>query len=180
MRAKRGRSVKTEKVHQRMTSDAPINSVLGVKVVDDPYEMGSKLQVLVSLRDDPLAGMYSRGQIDDAQLAGGRKWQRHYEEAEIGGIRAIDPTKEAVDGGRIPEPITDRQIIAFRELTRADKELGQEGRALIRDILGGRMSVSQAAVRRGLTRQREIDYVGYRFRECLDTLAVLWNFAGRG
>jgi hypothetical protein len=168
------------KVHDRIAADLPINAVVAKAVVDDPYStLGEKITVLRSVRDDPLAGMHSRRQIDDAMLAAGRMWQRYHEHSEIGGVSAIDPAKEAVDGGRIPEPITDRQIKAFRELARADRELGQEGCALVRDILGKRMSIGAAAHRRGLTSVRQITYLGRRFRESLDILAKLWGLASK-
>lgn len=166
-----------EKIHERHSLHLPINSVVSVAIVDDPYSLvGEKLEVLRSVRDDPLAGMYSRRQIDSAQFVAGRQWQQHYEAAEIGAMQAIDPARPAVDGGRIPEPITDRQIRALRELALADKKLGSEGCALVRDVLGFRLSIHQVAEKRQATAQREIDYLGRRFRECLETLAALWGF----
>jgi hypothetical protein len=102
------------KIYDRQSRDLPINSKVAEAIVDDPLEAGAKLKVLRSVRDDPLADMHSRRQIDDAMLAAGREWQRYHEDTQIGGISAIDTTKEAVDGGRIPEPITDRQIKAIR------------------------------------------------------------------
>lgn len=165
-------------VHDRTTADLPINSIVAEAIVDDPLERGAKLKVLRSVRDDPLAGMHSRAQIDDAQLAAGRLWQRYHEQSEIGGIQAIDPRKEAVDGGRIPEPLSERYSKAFLELKKADKELGLYGASLVRDVLGRRMSISDVARARSMSRQREIDYIGGRFRECLESLAKLWGVAG--
>jgi hypothetical protein len=147
--------------------------------VDSPLTRGDKDAAVRSLRGDSLAALRSRDQIDEAEFLAGRKWQRLLEQAQIGDIRAIDPTKEAVDGGRFPEPITDEQIKAFRELKAADKALGLEGGALVRDILGSRLSVTIAAARRGMSREAEIKYIGRRFRECLDTLANLWGLATR-
>lgn len=167
-----------DKIYERMTADLPINSQVAPAVVDDPLEHGAKLRVLRSVRDDPLAGMHSRGQIDDAMLAAGRRWQMHHEHSEIGGISAIDPCKEAVDGGRIPEPITDRQIKAIRQLAEADQILGFQGKLLVRQILGERKSVQDVSMRLGLTTQREFNYMSRRFRECLESLAKLWGFAG--
>lgn len=166
-------------VHERMSADLPINSRVSIAIVKDPYSnFGEQIRVLRSVRDDPLAGMFSRSQIDQAQLEAGREWQRHHENSEIGSIRAIDPGKEAVDGGRMPEPITDRQTKAFRQLAIADAKLGQEGCALVRDVLGYRLSITAAAQKRGMVGESEVKYIGKRFRECLETLAILWGFAG--
>lgn len=175
--AKRSQAVK---VHDRMSSDLPINSVVSVAIVQDPYSTtGERIQVLRSVRDDPVAGMHARGQVDDAQLAAARKWQALHEGAEIGSISAIDPGKEAVDGGRIPEPITDRQIKAIRGLAEADKRLGHDGKALVMDILGRRIGIREAAEKRGEFTRSGWEYTGKRFRECLESLAILWGFAGK-
>lgn len=165
-------------VHDRRSTDLTRNAQVSPAVVDDPYStIGEKIQVTRSLRDDPLAWMDSRGFLHPSQLAAGRRWQAILERAQIGGVKAIDPTKEAVDGKRIPEPITDGQIKATKQLAEADRELGLEGCALVRDILEHRMTVAVAAARRGLTKEPEVKYLGRRFRECLDTLAKLWGLA---
>lgn len=173
------RKQNAQTVHSRLSQDLPINSRVSIAIVKDPYsQVGEQIRVLRSVRDDPLAGMFSRSQIDQAQLEAGRRWQKHHEESEIGSIRAIDPGKEAVDGGRMPEALSDRQIDAFRALAIADAKLGQEGCALVRDVLGHRLTIAAAAHKRGMSGESEMKYIGKRFRECLETLAVLWEFAG--
>ena len=170
-----------EKVYDRMSADLPINSVVSVAIVADPYStVGERIQVLRSIRDDPVAGMHARGQVDDAQLAAAREWQRFYEGSEVGSIRAIDPAKEAVDGGRMQDPISDRQIRASAEMAKADKRLGYDGKMLVMDILGRRLSIREAAERRGEFTRSGWEYTGRRFRECLESLAVLWGFAMKG
>lgn len=103
------------KIHDRMTGDLPINSVVSIAIVDDPLERGASLKVLRSTRDDPLAAIYSRSQIDDAQFRAGRDAERLFEAAYIGRISGIDPGRIMVDGGQFPEVITDKQIKANRE-----------------------------------------------------------------
>lgn len=169
-----------EKVHDRLSQDLPINSRVAIAIVQDPYsQIGEKIQVTRSIRDDPLAGMHSRQQIDDAQLVAGRKWQAHHEGAEVGLIRAIDPAKEFVDGGQFPDPLPDSKIKALEALRAADEALGWEGKMIVRSILGDRLSIAQTANARGGRTEVEIKYVGKRFRECLETLAILWGFAGK-
>lgn len=169
-----------QKIHDRLSSDLPINSSVAIAIVADPYGLnGEQIKVLRSIRDDPLAGMYSRSQINSAQFIAGRQWQIYYEQAEIGSIRAIDPTKEAVDGGRMREPLSKNYSKAQAELTKAKQHLGHYGDGLIMDILGRRLGIKQAAEARGHFRRHEIEYTGRRFREGLETLAVLWGFASR-
>jgi hypothetical protein len=175
-----GRRAQAQKVHDRIASDLPINSRVAVAVVDDPYSIsGEKISVIRSLRDDPLADMFSRGVIDKALFEAGRKWQRLHEYTEIGPIGAIDPGKEAVDGGRMRDPITDKQIDAFREIGKADMRLGQWGSVLIRNLLAERMTVGQMCELHGCKTGRRMNFLSMRVRECLEDLAVLWGFAGR-
>lgn len=171
-----GMTDKSQKIYDRMTADLPINSVVSIAIVKD--EAGDLTRVLRSERDDPLAGMLSRHQIDQAQFEAGRLWQKYREDSEIGGAQAIDTTKEAVDGGRFKEPDITKMSVALRELRRANEVLGAFGASLIEDILGRRMSIAQVAAARMMARQREIDYLARRFRECLEELAKLWGMAG--
>src|ERR1700752_1055463 len=106
--------------HDRRATDLPYNAQVASAVADDPYEPGSKLTVLRSLRDDPLAAMHNAKQIDQAQFIAGRHWQRAFELTSVGGVRAVDLTRERVDGGGIPQPtLSDTQLRAFGDLKRA-------------------------------------------------------------
>jgi hypothetical protein len=165
-----------DKIHDRLAADLPINAVVAPAVVDDPLELGAKLKVLRSERDDPLAGLRSRGVIGEDLYAAGRRWQAYHEAATVGSVTALDPTRTVVDGGKIPEPITDRQIRAIRALAAADATLGARDQALIRDVLGDRLSMAEVARKRSWPGARGINYAGRRFRDALDTLAMLWGY----
>ena len=172
------------KIHDRRTTDKLKDAQLAPQEVDDPFEPGAKIIVMRSIRNDPLAALHARNQIDDAQYHGGRAFQRDFETAERGPC-AIDPSKEAVDGGRVPEPITDDQRMAVERLGRADRELGQHGAAIARAILIHGMTIAQLGASRGTTTEPELKYLGARFRECLDCLAEVYGFSqkphtGRG
>lgn len=146
--------------------------------VDDPIEIGGKLIVMRSTRDDPLGDLHARQHIDEAQYQAGRAFQHDFETAERG-PRAIDPGKEAVDGGMMPEPITEAQRKAAVRLSQVHRALGQDGSALTHDVLVHCKTRSQVAVSRGLSGKQWEDYYGRRFRECLDTMAVIYGFAMR-
>lgn len=183
-----GAAMTKQKIHDRMSSDLPINSVVAPAVVDDPLEKGAKLQMMMSLRDDPLGRLYVRDQLrsedektrdkaqgrntGEARYRAGRQYQDLLESAELGGIKGMDISKDPVDGGSIPEVLTERQRSAMHELSRTARVLGMQGEALLRDILGGRMAIEQAADARGFKSKDGRAYVGRRFRECLETLAV--------
>ena len=166
-------------VHERLATDLTYGAKVRTTMVDDPYSQdGGRILVLQSRRDDQLVGLHARGKIDDAQLAAGRQWEAYEEAAQIGGPSAIDPGKEAVDGGRIPEPFTDRHLKAIRALLEARSTLGLEGYALVKDVLTERLSVREAAYKGGYQSERGVNYVSIRFRECLETLAILWGLVG--
>ena len=165
-------------IHDRKAAAAPANLLAASVVVDDPYEKGGRIEVLRALRDDPLAGLHAAKQVDEPQYLAGRHLQRAYELAEIGGARAIDPTREAVDGGGIAQPtVSDAQAKAIGDIARAHRALGMEGESIVRDILMRHLSVAQTAAKRGTVSEREQNYIGRRFRECLDTLALVFGHA---
>jgi hypothetical protein len=150
-------------------------------VVADPYSPdGGRALVIASIKDDPLGKMGARSQIDGAQLAAGRRWQADYERSEIGGIKANDTTREPVDGGgAYPDPISDQTMGAVRRLAEAREALGIEGESLVRDVLAGGLSIELVCARRNLTTERERKYIGRRFREALETLAMLYGLTNK-
>lgn len=129
-----------------------------------------------STRSDPLAKLHSRRQIDEAQYRGGRAFQNDWEKAERG-PRAVDPTRERVDGGQMREPITEGQRRAVVRLNRVERELGADGTTLIHEVLILGMNMDQVGERRDLRGQRWKDYFARRFQECLDRLALVYGFA---
>lgn len=177
-RTKRRQPYDPNKAHDRRAqeSNRGVNEHLAPLEVSDPYEEGGKIIVMRSTRDDPLARLHDRKQIDEAQYHGGRAFQRDFEAAERG-PRAIDPSKEFVDGGLMPEPITESQRKAAKRLAGVNRELGQNGSALIRAVLIERLTIETICDDRGLKAERERLYVGRRFRECLDDLARFYEFA---
>lgn len=162
-------------IHDRRSNDLVRGARTAAIEVDDPYEIGGKIVTLRSVRNDPLAGLHSRGFIDEAQYQGGRAFQHDFETAERG-PQAIDPSKEFVDGGKMPEPITEAMRKAVVRLNQVEKRLGQNGAALIRNVLIDRMTIDQICAARDLRTQRENDYIGKRVRECLNDLGKVYGF----
>lgn len=198
MRHKKGIRPRPIPIADRRATDLPVNSIVGeIQVVNPlggvPGEMvrnlrreleanpQDKIVVVRSLRDDPLGRLHARGQLstgDDphgmVKLEAGRRWQDLYEAIEIGGARGIDTTKDVVDGGRGPtDQLTDHRLKAAKKLALADQALGQQGRWLVRAVLGQRLFVKDVAAIMGLPpNRRSTDYVADRLRECLGTLAL--------
>jgi hypothetical protein len=177
-RAKRHRIRKETTSHDRRARDLPLNAQVATIEIDDPLalEPGEKIVALRSIRNDPLGRLHSHHQIDDAQYRGGRAFQDDWEKAERG-PRAIDPSREYVDGGRGREPITERQRRAVLRLNRIERELGTDGIVLVHEVLVLGLTMEQVGQRRGLRGQRWKDYFARRFQECLDRLAAAYGFA---
>ena len=177
-RARRNRSYRLSKVHDRRSRDLPRNAEVAEVEIDDPLalEPGEKIVALRSIRNDPLGRLHSHRQIDEAQYQAGRAFQNDWERAERG-PQALDPTREHVDGVRAREPVTEAQRMAVLRLNRAERELGADGSAIVHDVLDHGMTMQQIGERRGLTTQRWKDYFARRFCECLDCLAGLYGFA---
>lgn len=164
-------------VHNRQATDLTHKDVAPIDVAD-PYEKGATITVLRSLRDDPLAALHAANQIDNVQYLAGRHWQKAYELAEIGGARGIDTTREYVDGGQIPQPtISDSQAMAFRDLSKARKALGDYGSSIVFDVLARHLTIRQSAAQRMMASEAELKFMGRRFRECLDTMGVIFGYA---
>lgn len=146
--------------------------------IDDPLglEPGDKIVTLRSIRNDLLGRLHSHRQVDEAQYQAGRAFQNDWERAERG-PRAVDPSRDYVDGGQMREPITEGQRKAVLRLNRVERELGADGSALVHDVLLHGMTMEQVGERRGLRGQRWNDYFARRFRECLDRLALTYGFS---
>src|SRR5712671_7850877 len=177
-RAKRNRARPSAKVHDRRSQDLPRNAEVATIEVDNPLalEPGEKIVTLRSIRNEPLGKLHSHLQVDEAQYQGGRAFQDDWEKAERG-PQAVDPTREYVDGGRMREPITERQRKAVLRLNRVERELGADGAVLVHEVLILGMTMEQVRHGRGLRGQRWMDYFSRRFRECLDRLALIYGFA---
>jgi hypothetical protein len=177
-RARRSKSRKAATVHDRRAQDLPLNAEVASVEIDDPLglEPGEKIVALRSIRNDPLGRLHSHHHIDDAQLRGGRAFQDDWEKAERG-PRAVDPTREYVDGGWAREPITERQRRAVLRLNRVERELGADGIVLAHEVLVLGLTMEQVGERRGVRGQRWKDYFARRFQECLDRLALIYGFA---
>jgi hypothetical protein len=171
----RQREAEEAKKRDRQSRDLLRNARVSAMEVVDPLD-GEKIVVLRSTRDDPLADLHARHMIDEAQYHAGREFQRHFEAVESG-ARAIDFTKEAVDGGRNYEGITDARMRSSDMLTIAYEKLGLNGQVIVHEVLVHNLTRKQMAESRGLSGKRWEEYIGMRFRECLDTLALVYGFA---
>lgn len=173
---KRTNQITLAPVHDRRSSDVGRNVDVGAIEVEDPYEAGGKIVTLRNLRDDPLGRLHDRRQIDEAQYLAGREFQRDWERAEKG-PQAIDPSKEAVDGGTIPDPMDEGQTKALVRINGVLRQLGADGSAVVHDVLVHGLTMEKIAVSRGFSGRAWVEYFGKRFRVCLDDMAEYYGLA---
>jgi hypothetical protein len=168
-------------IHDRRSREVPFNTEVAEVQIDDPMALnpGDQIVALRSVRGDPLGRLHAHHQIDESQYRGGRAFQNDWEAAERG-PRAVDPTREYVDGAAPREHYTESQRQAVLRLNRAERELGTDGAALVHDVLVLGLTMDQVGQRRAVQTQRWNDYFARRFRECLDRLALVYGFATEG
>lgn len=146
-----------------------------IKVEDPHYQRehhGAKgntkdIDVQFNMRESYVGWLFARKLIDAGEKQAGDEIRQAYERMGGRGAGAIDYTKEHVDGGQIAQTITDGHLLAAARLREANAWLGPEGFDLTMKLAGECLWPKDLSPDRA--RQ---EYLGLRFRECLDTLAV--------
>jgi hypothetical protein len=153
---------------------------LGERMVDDPLEAGQRYQAQVNVRESSIDHMHSRGRIDASQKLAGDRFRKLWEMAAVGQNKAMDTSKEPVDGGGIGDPFTDDLIRASQELSRVMRELGPVGSKMMVALVGEGQRVEDVASHwsqagGALSGRRAEGYVSGRMIEALDDLVRLWK-----
>ena len=117
-------------------------------------------------RESYVGWLLARDQINRAEYEAAGKIREAFEAMGGAGARAMDYSKEWVDGGMMPDPITDAQLNAGRTLKQCAAWLGPAGHDLTIKLAGQCLWPKDMAP----DRNGQL-YVGKRFRECLSTLA---------
>ena len=162
------------KKRDRKATDLPRNARVASMEVADPIS-GETVDVVRSLRNDPLANLHARKHIDEAQYSAGRAFQNDFETIQSR-PQAVDASQPYVDRSFSARSISEAYSRAFDRLNNAHEALGLIGSALSHDVLIDGRSMAEVAERRGLAGDRWEKYFGIRFRECLDCLARVYGF----
>lgn len=141
-----------------------------------------RIRVVAALRDDVVAKMFARRQLDKASFLAARDYQALAEVSESGRLRGLDLTSPPVSGrGHNNGAGIDAQHRATVALSRINNQLGRqhggEGLWLVRDILVHGLTVEAAARKRGATTKQHTGFWGALFRQCLRCLAVMLGYA---
>lgn len=182
---------------RRKKKEAPLNLFksayieLGTVTIDNPWfsydhhESAAnprKIAAVANIRESPLTWMheqrYRSGEdkgeryIDDTQFVVGSIFRMLYEKAGGTSIKAMDTTKEPVDGGFVTDGLTDTRFKAAKELMFVRAKLGDAGYKLVEQVCGQCLWISQIEPTKHYQR-----LAGERLKECLDTIAILWGKA---
>lgn len=158
---------------------------IGSAEVDNPYFSRShsdeksnhrKILASVNVRESAVSMLAARGVIEAHQVAAADQFRLLWEALGGAGARAIDMTKEAVDGGKIADPIRALQFEAGIRLKAARdclvKVHGEYAYRLVGYIAGEGRSIHDLTETR-----RQRDTMTDNLRMYLDTLARFWGMA---
>jgi len=166
------------KQFDRQATDLPRGVIASPAVVPCPSGDGTVLRVVRNIRHDPIAAMVKRGQLQTYQSNAADMWQRDWQGAQLGHIKAMDPMKEPVDGSPPrSDPINDRQRKCLNRIRDIDARLGVQGGVLVRFVLGDCLSIAQVSQRYGDDTKIQRDRLGWLLRQCLDEIAKCYGLA---
>lgn len=153
---------------------------IGERRVPDPMEPGRTMIAQVNVRESSIDHMASRGRINAAQEEAGQRFRKLWEKAAVGRNKAMDTSKEPVDGGGVGDPISDDLVRAAEELSKVLRVTGQAGAQLLIAIVGEGKRIEDVASnwsRAGgiVTGRRAEGYVTGRMIEALDELVRFWK-----
>jgi hypothetical protein len=156
--------------------DAPYNARLASRVVDDPYD-NTKRPATARVDADVLGLLLARGRIKHHHFKTGRDLEEAFERASITGVKAMDFSKEPVDGGRgFSDPYNDAKRRAGDFVAHAQRALGDSAFRLVQLALQERHTIDEVA---GALRCDK-RFVIARLRDALEKLATATGNAGVG
>lgn len=133
-----------------------------------------RIKASFNMRESYVGWLWQKRLITDAEKKAADRVRHAFEALGGSGAKAIDYSKEPVDGGGAVSDITDRQITAGRTLREVHRMLGPQGHDLVMRMCGeGRWPQDMALDR------RKRDYLSMRLRECLEHLAIMWGYQTR-
>lgn len=146
---------------------------IGGREVEDPYDPDNTILVPANLRHDPLLRMFSRREIDEAQLRAGETLRASHEAVASQGLKAIDPSLDVVDGGRASIAIPESALLAARRIREAQSLLGWQAYRLVTCVVCE--GVNGTTIAELTTARLDRNVVQFQLRSGLEQLAILWG-----
>lgn len=133
---------------------------------------------MINVRESTVSFMASRKDkngkplLSMSQVYAATEYRRHWENAGGRGAQAIDYSRDAVDGGKIAEPINVIQMESARNLADARAYLGRRAYLLVQNICGEGRSLQDL-----YCRKRDQLTQADNLRAALDDLCELWGLS---
>ncbi len=144
-----------------------------------PINPEDNIIVLKTYREDYLLRAKQNKDIDENEFNVGRDLQAAYENLEARTLRAIDTTKDRVDGGTFYNAAgDDTRDKAIEFIGWAKGVIGEGNEPIMRDILGHGLSPTQVALKRGYEGTKMISHFAWLFRRCLEQLVTASSAVG--
>lgn len=175
MKAKRSRKIKTGTDKQMLgkvevfTMEVP--NPAWRSDLDKVPGFPKEIRAAVNMRESPVAWMLAHKHLDKAQVEAANEFRRCYETAGAADLKAMDTTKEPVDGGGFADVLTDRKMAATDKLHEAYDALGPAGYSIVRSVCGDCVWLKDLEP----TKRRQWE-AGKHLKECLDVLAIRWGY----
>ncbi|MER9567110.1 hypothetical protein [Mesorhizobium sp. M0571] len=128
----------------------------------------------VNVRESAITTLAARGALDAAQIKAAERFRALWEAMAGKALSSIDPARVVVDGGKMPDGISQRQIAAGEELRKCRSLLGDRGYRLVALVCGQGMALHEITAGK-----RERLTAADMLRMCLDDLAGMWHLATR-
>lgn len=180
--AKAGRKRKQQPQHIPQELGHRKATVIAVDI-DNPYfnaaqegEAGNVKQIraAVNMMESPAAHWLHKGLIDVAEYRAATHFRALFERAGGTGAKAMDFTREKVDGGGFTTPISDSRIDATNKLAELHGVIGRDGVGLVTTICGQCTPMNEA-----YPVKRDRDKAGHICRAMLTRLAEYWGWKTR-
>lgn len=135
----------------------------------------AKITAAYNPKESPAAWYRAKGIIDEPAYQAASLFRFLYERCGGSGVKALDYGKEPVDGGQIAtDGLTDGRMDAAKRLLQAHDKLGHAGYLLVEAVCGQCFWVKDIHPDQ-YTQRRQMAAL----RDCLDELAVMWEFKNR-
>lgn len=132
-----------------------------------------KVKAALNSKESAISSMAARGHLNIAQIRAAKTFCALWEAIGGAGAKAIDYSRDQVDGGKNAQDITDKQLEAGAELKKCSDLLGVLGYELVVRTAGMGMTIDDLA---GKERRRR-DHAADSLRGCLEVLAVHWGYS---
>lgn len=129
-----------------------------------------KIKATINAAESPIGRMIVRKQISEAQGMASIEFRRLWEAMGGAGVKALDYSRDQVDGGGIAEPISIRQMDAARKLRSLREYIGTRHYDVLVKVVGEGIEVNVI----GRSHREKLTLMDY-LKDGLEDAATFWG-----